>query len=464
MHDNKKKQLLAQIGGFRARFAQSVETVSAKAIPGERPAAWISEDVGRYRERRYSPLMTLTLFIEQVLSADHSCQDAVGRGLSSRVAAGLAPVSLNTGAYCRARYRLPYRLPRRLAREIGDALLAHQPSSWRWRGREVKLIDGTAVSMPDTNANQARFPRRASQTSGCGFPIARLVAIVSLSRGAVLEWALSPYEGKNTGETALLWRLKERLRPGDVVIADRYYTSYFLICALRLWGVDVVFRQQGSRKTDFRRGEKRGVRDHVVSWCRPARPDWMEEATYATMPETIALREVRIGGYTIVTTFTDAQDVHKDELLVLYRQRWQLELDLRAIKTVMQMDVLRCKTPTMVEKEIAVHFLAYNLVRTVMAQAAAISDQRPRRLSFKAALQLLNAFEMNLRHAPHRVLAERCALLLKALAQCRLPDRPNRVEPRLVKRRPRWTKWLQTPRPVLRARLRRRQQRRARCA
>lgn len=151
-------------------------------------------------------------------------------------------------------------------------------------------------------------------------------------------------------------------------------------------GVDVVFRQHATRSTDFRRGAKLGARDHVVAWRRPARPSWMEEAFYATVRQTLCLREVRVGGYTLVTTFLDGKDVHGQELLALYRSRWQLELDLRSIKTVMQMDVLRCKTPDMVEKEIAVHFLAYNLVRTVMAQAAAMSRQRPRQLSFKAAV------------------------------------------------------------------------------
>ncbi len=195
------------------------------------------------------------------------------------------------------------------------------------------------------------------------------------------------------------------------------------------------------------------------------RPAWMDETTYGEMPETLCLREVRVGGYTLVTTFTDPGEVHKEELLRLYRNRWRLELDLRAIKTVMQMEVLRCKTPEMVEKEIAVHFLAYNLVRTVMAQAARMSQRLPRQLSFKATLQLLNAFETNLRHCPHGAVAERMAALLQAVAQCRLVHRPNRVEPRLVKRRPRRTRWLQQPRHVWRARLCRQQTRRIReCA
>lgn len=462
MHGNKKKQLLAQVSRFRARFAQSLPSALGKVLSKESLMRWLKEEVGAYRERLYGPLSTLMLFVEQVLGADKSCQDAVARDLSGRIALGQPPCSLYTGAYCKARRRLPLALPTRAARELGEALCAAQPDHWRWRGREVKLVDGTTVSMPDTKANQARFPQSMSQQRGCGFPIARLVAIVSLSCGAVLNWALSPYEGKGAGETALFWALKGHFRPGDVVIADRYYTSFFIIAALLALGVDVVLRQHATRKTDFRQGERLGPRDHAVAWQRPARPDWMDQATYEAMPKTLRVREARIGGYTLVTTLV--RGVPKEELLSLYRQRWQLELDLRAIKTVMQMDVLRCKTPEMVEKEIAVHFLAYNLVRTVMGQAALVCDQPPRRLSFKAALQLLNAFERNLRHCPRGTIAERCAILFKALAQCRLPDRPNRAEPRVVKRRPRWTKWLQEPRHTLRARLRRRQQRRQRVA
>lgn len=195
MHGNKKKQLLAQVGRFRARFAQTLPSTLGQVLSKERLMCWIAEEAGTYRERLYGPLSTLMLFIEQVLSADHSCQDAVVRGLSSRVAQALAPLSLYTGAYCKARARLPLALPTRAAREMGEQLCAAQPALWRWRGREVKLIDGATVSMPDTKANQGRYPQPDSQKHGCGFPIARLVAVVSLSCGALLRWALAPLPG-----------------------------------------------------------------------------------------------------------------------------------------------------------------------------------------------------------------------------------------------------------------------------
>lgn len=464
MQCNKKKRLMKQVERFRNRFLQSIGTVLADVIPTPSLIRWIIEEVGPYRERIYSPLTTLSLFVEQVLGADHSCQDAVAKGLSLRVALGQSICSLNTGPYCKARLRLPVSLLRRLAREVGARLCADQPAVWRWRGREVKLIDGTTVSMPDTQANQTRFPQSGGQQPGLGFPLARLVAVISLSTGAALEWAMDACKGKKTGETALLWRLLSTFPRGDIVIADSYYCGYFMIAGLIAQGVDIVMPQHHLRLTDFRRGRRLGVRDHLVSWTRPKRPDWMDDATYATMPENLTMREVRAAGRTLVTTLVDAGTVTKPTLAELYAMRWQVELDLRAIKTVMQMDILRCKTPTMVEKEIAAHLLAYNLVRAVMAQAAAIHHVLPRQLSFKTALQLLNAFEMNLRHGSQRRSTTRQDSLLAALARQRLPHRPHRVEPRAVKRRPKQHWLLRKPRYVLRERLYREQQRREQCA
>jgi hypothetical protein len=270
---------------------------------------------------------------------------------------------------------------------------------------------------------------------------------------------MGPYAGKQTGETALLWTLLEHFKPGDLVIADRLYTSYFMIARLMQFGVDVVMRQHQTRRTDFRRGKRLGTRDHVVQWERPPRPTWMDDATFAGMPATLSLREVRAGGWTLVSSLTDAKAVSKQELLDLYRSRWQVELDFRSIKDAMQMDVLRCKTAQMVRKEVAVHLLAYNLIRTVTAQAAHLARVLPRRVSFKAALQTLNAFFDNLRHCPQRSLPQRHAILLAGIARLLLPVRPNRVEPRAVKRRPKPHRLLTQPRNVVRARLEKRQRR-----
>jgi hypothetical protein len=345
----------------------------------------------------------------------------------------------------------------RLAREVARCLLKAQPEVWLWRGRVVKLVDGTTVSMPDTPVNQQAFPQSREQKPGLGFPLARVLGIVSLSCGAVLEWLSGPCEGKDSGETALLWKLMDRFSVGDVVVADRYFAGYFSIARLGSMGGDVLIRQHQRRTTDFRRGERLGKGDHTVCWQRPQRPSWMDPATYARLPESLVMREVRVGDLILVTTLLDAKDVGKHELVDLYGKRWQIELDFRAIKTVMQMDILRGKSPDMICKEIAVHFLAYNLIRTVMAQAACLAHRLPRQLSFKASLQVLNAFEETLRHAPRARLRARQAIVLASIVQRILSVRPGRVEPRAVKRRPKPRPWLTLPRPLCQILLRKHQ-------
>jgi hypothetical protein len=446
----KNRRVCEQVSKFRARFAQSAGALLDDVMPEEALQRWISAEVGPHRERIYGPLRTLSLFIDQVLSDDQSCQGTVARHVSEQVATGQKPSSSNNGPYCSARKRLPLALLSRMGREIGAQLTERQPADWRWHGRHIKLVDGTTVSMPDTPENQATFPQNREQKSGLGFPTARLVAIISLSCGAVLEWVTSACEGKLTGETALLWGLSSHFKRGDVVIADRYYSGYFMIALLVSLGVDVIVRQHQSRTTDFSRGQQLGKHDHVVLWKRPKRPPWMDDATYQTMPATLTIRETRSSDWTLATTLLDPVVVTKRELFALYSLRWQVELDLRSIKDVMKMGTLRCKDPEMVRKEIAAHLIAYNLVRTVMAQSAHVSKTLPSTLSFKGALQLLRAFEENLSHCSRRRYAESHHYLLACIAKVKLPRRPGRVEPRLVKRRKN-QRLLTRPRQELRA-------------
>lgn len=455
-----KKRLSEQVRRMRARFAQSVGEGLSSVLSAQSVRQAVEEHAGRWRERLYSPLTTLELFTEQVLNPDRSCQDAVARGLSLRVAMGKSGCSLNTGPYCKARTRLKFELIEHLSRHLAGQLGAKQPEHWRWRGRELKLADGTTVSMPDTVANQRCYPQNREQAPGLGFPLARVVGIVSLSSGAVLDWAIGPCEGEESGETALLWKLAAGLHDGDVLIADRYFAGYFLLARLKELGVDVVVRANRHRRTDFRCGKRLGARDHLVHWQRPQRPRWMDPATYEQMPLSLPVREVRAGGLTLVTTLIDPKHIAKDELHELYSQRWNVELDLRSIKSTMGMDVLRCKSPQMVAKEVAVHLLAYNLVRALMARAAQSVGVLPRQLSFKGALHLINAFQEALRRAPRARLAIMQAHLLGAIASLKLPQRPGRVEPRAVKRRPKEYPRLMRPRhiaraPLLRLRLRR---------
>lgn len=458
MNTTNVKHLEEHVRRFRARFVQGASEALSQLLPQAELEAYVRHYAGSYRERLYAPLITLGLFVDQVLSADQSCQDAVARGVSAKVAAGQLPGSLSTGPYCKARQRLAPELLVRLSQALGRRLCESQPTWWRWRGREVKLIDGTTVSMPDTRTNQRKYPQGSQQKPGLGFPIARIVGIISLGCGAILEWTMGPCEGKKSGENSMLWTMEASLNAGDIVLADRYYAGYFTLARLLGLGVDVVTRQHQLRHTDFRRGQHLGKHDHVVTWIRPQRPAWMDETTYRNMPETLTLRESRVGGWILVSSLCDAREVSKQDLLQLYGWRWQIELDFRAIKTVMQMDVLRCKTPAMILKEVAAHLLAYNLVRAVMAQAASIAGVLPRQLSFKAALQLLRAFEQQMRHGQHTRIEHAHDGILLAVGRMKLPHRPGRIEPRAVKRRPKNQPILTQPRSVLRACLRKTQQ------
>lgn len=422
-----------------------------EVLPGNVLKAVVEEEAGAYRERVYPPMATLGLFIGQALSADGACQDAVARHLSERTARGEGAVSLSTGPYCKARQRLGLSLITRLGVAVGERLARATPQAWMWRGRSVKLLDGTTVSMPDTAANQAVYPQSGAQKPGLGFPLAMLVALISLSTGAVLRWALGPCRGKHTGEQALFRTLMPHLDTADVVLVDRYHCNYFTIALLRERGVDVLTRQHQRRITDFRYGKRLGRRDRLVQWERPKCPSWMDAETYARMPETLSLRQTEVAGRILVTTLTDADEVSARELDCLYSRRWQVEVDLRSIKAEMGMGIVRAKSPAMVDKEIGVYLLAYNLVCALMARAAAATDVLARALSFKGTLQLLLAFQHNLRLSAARSARTMTAHLLGAISMLVLPVRPGRIEPHAIKRRPKNHALLTVPRHRARA-------------
>jgi len=336
------------------------------AVLGEEVvAAALEEELGAVRERLYPPLTTLGRFIGQALSADGACQDAVARHLSARCARGEAPCSLSTGPYCKARQRLPLGLIRRLGVAVGEELERASPPGWKWRARSVKLVDGTTVSMPDTVLNQARYPQSGEAAPGLGFPLAMLVGLISLATGAVLGWALGPCRGKHTGEQAMFRTLMPCLHRGDVVVADRFYCTYLTVAMLRERGVDLVTRQHPHRLTDWRRGKRLGRRDRLVQWRRPRCPDWMDAQTYARMPEILTLRQTEFAGRLLVSTLTEARSVSAEDIDALYKQRWQVELDLRSIKVELGMDIVRAKSPDMVDKAMGVHLLASNVARKI---------------------------------------------------------------------------------------------------
>jgi hypothetical protein len=325
------------------------------------------------------------------------------------------------------------------------------------------VVDGTTCSMPDTAENQEIWPQPPTQKPGLGFPLMRLAALLSLNCAAVLDVAMGPYKGKETGETALFRTLLDSLEKGDVLLADRYYASYWMIASLSTRGVDSLFRQHQLRKTDFRGGRRLGDDDHVITMKKPAqKPEWMDEQTYEQMPAELTVREVRVGvcqrgfrvkSLVLVTTLLDAQLYNKQELARAFRLRWQVELDLRAIKQTMNMSVLRCKSPDMVRKEVWMHLLAYNLIRTLMAKAAKEGGIEPREVSFAGALQAVNAFAPVLQMAGKKDLPRLSQILLRIIARHRVGDRPDRFEPRAVKRRAKPIALLTLPRNQARKRL-----------
>ena len=410
-----------------------------------------------WMDRIYSPLVTLWVFLGQVLSADHSCRAAVARLIAHRISRGQSPCSSETGAYCQARKRMPEEFFSEVARQTGRALETNVDPQWLWKQRRVHVFDGSSVSMPDTPENQRAYPQPDTQKPGLGFPLARIAAVFSLACGAVLDLAICRYAGKGQSELGMLRTLWDMFRPGDVLLADRLMCSWTEMVMLKGRGVDSV-TSLSKRKADFRRGKRLGKGDHIVQWPKPTKPRSIDRETYNSLPEFLTVRETRVrveqAGFRtqtiiVVTTLLDAEEITKDDLAQLYRARWNAELDLRSLKQTMQMEILRCKTPELVRKEIWTHLLAYNLIRTIIAQAATKHGIDPRSISFKGAIQTLEAFQPVIAIQGQLNFGFRMNLyqqLLDAIATHRVADRPDRFEPRLRKRRPKHYGFLRKPR------------------
>jgi hypothetical protein len=418
----------------------------------------------QWRERVYLPWITLSLFLSQVLSDDHSCDEAVDRFQRYRSDQGLPPVSPETTSYCDSRLRLPEGVFWDLVRRTGHATQEKADPSWLFHGRSVKIADGSTVVLPDTTRNQQAYPQPGHQKPGLGFPLARLLVVFSLAVGTVLEAAMGRYQGKQTSELALLRMIIDEFRPGDILLADRFFCSYWVIAALQGRGVDVVVRLHQCRTADFRRGQRLGRDDHLVVWPKPEQvPDWMSRAEYDAMPDQLLVRETRVRvkdktkrvrQLVIVTTLRDAETYPAGELGGLFRQRWHAELDLRSLKTDMHMEMLRTKSPEMVRKEVATHLLAYNLIRGIMAEAARSEGIKPRRLSFKGSLHTVREFEAAHLYDPERIERD-LPRLVGLIGKKRVGDRPDRYEPRAVKRRPKPHPLLRMPRRKAKALIKR---------
>jgi hypothetical protein len=447
-----------QVSFLRRQFLQDEDLPFANVLTEEVVEQALTALSG-WLDRLFTPLVTLRVFLGQVLSADHSCRAAVARLLAHRVSRGQKPCSAKTGAYCQARARLPEKFFSEVACSVGRTLDAKAKQQWLWKGRRVYMFDGTTVTMPDTPENQAAYPQVYNQKPGLGFPIARLGALISLSCGAILHLGVCKYAGKGQGEVSLLRTLWDILCPQDILLADRLQANWTNLLMLKERGINFVGRlNKAHRAADFRRGKRLGPQDHLVCWRKPTSIRSLDRQTYQALPESITIREAkfrvtqpgfRTKAIVVVTTLLDPQQTTKEDLATLYRARWNNELDLRSIKSTMQMADLRCKTPELVRKEIWTHVLAYNLLRTVIAQAAATHDLEPRSISFKGAMQTLEAFQplVELSAAEDRDQGLQVYQhLLHAIASHRVADRPDRFEPRAKKRRRDHFAWLTEPR------------------
>jgi hypothetical protein len=447
----------AQVCFLRRQFLQDAELPFSNVLSEESVAQALTAISG-WLDRIFSPVVTLWVFLGQVLSADHSCRAAVARLLVHRLARGQSPCSAETGAYCQARKRLPESFFADVARQTGRALEANVDPQWLWKRRRVYIYDGSSVSMPDTPQNQAEYPQPVVQKPGLGFPLARIAAVFSLACGAILDVGICRYAGKGQSELGMLRTLWTLFLPGDVLLADRLMCAWTEMVMLKERGVDSVCRLTSHRTADFRRGKRMGKGDHIVKWPKPTKPRSIDRETYDSLPEFLTIREVRaqveqpgfrVQTLIVATTLLDADEFTKDDLAKLYRARWQAELDLRSLKQTLQMDVLRCKTPPLARKELWTHILAYNLIRTIMAQAATSQGIEPRSISFKGAVQTLEAFQpviaLRCEHDSEfrRIVYEH---LLAAIAGHRVADRPDRYEPRRKKRRPKPYDRLMKPR------------------
>lgn len=446
---------------LKEQFFKSLGLPWQEILPESRLNQILEEEGIEYRSRLYTPVVTLWAMIYQVLSADKSLRNTVKCITTWLTAAGETSPSPDTGAYSKARGRLSESLLQRLVPETAEALEQQVPKAHRWCGRRVKVFDGTTVLMADSAANQAAYPQHGNQAEGCGFPWARVVVFFCLLTGAVVSACVAP---KTMSEIVMSRLLYKDLSPDDVAMADQAYGSYVDLVLIRQQQADGVLRKHHARATDFRTGRKNAARDHQVEWHKPNQaPAHMSADEFAAIPETLMVREVclrlsrkgfRKQFVIVVTTLLDAKRYTADHLTQLYGWRWQAaEINLRHLKTTLKMEMLTAKTPEMVRKEIWTHLLAYNLLRSVMEKAAPLLDYQRLKLSLQGTRQLFNQTLALFATANEDIRQRLYSHLLKDVADDALPYRPNRHEPRVVKRRPKPFPRMKQPRAVLKAKI-----------
>lgn len=440
-------RLEKRTAGLRAQNSMQLQQSFGRVLQGSGGAI-----KGR-RTRLFSTCMTFWLFLWQTLSPDPTCKTAVLSFLAWLALKRDRVASSNTAAYCKARMRLPMTAIQSAHANLVENLERHESSQTHWHGHRVLVVDGTGISMPDTSQNQEQYPQSKSSKPGCGFPEMKLVALFSLATGALLRHGES---SRKHGELTLFRRLWDVLRPGDIVLADRGFCNFADFYRLAQRKVDSVMRLHQRRKTGVTLVKRLGVGDELVQWhkSKPV-PKGLTKEQWAAMPDRLTVRHITfnpaIPGFrtkiiTIATTLTDHKQYPAAAFAELYRRRWLVELFLRDIKTTMGMDILRCKTPEMIEKELTMHLIAYNLVRLTMLQAARMSKLKIERISFKTTLTALCQWAQTIQAAPKEQRLRLYQKMLQAIARDPLPNRPNRIEPRVRKRRPKNYQLMNKPR------------------
>lgn len=448
------RQRLAALGrGVRHLRRQSL--LQLDRLFGPRlPAGLLSQaDQGpNSRERIYSLRRTFFGFLYQVLNPDCPCREIVRQIQALLALHQNRRIDPGTSAFCQARARLPADLLPRLRCAVAAQAENNRPL---WRGLRVKVIDGTTLSLPDTPKNQRAYPQPGGQKPGCGFPLLKIVAIFGLASGALLDYAKG---NKHQHELRLFQGLLDQLKAGDLALADRGFNTYALLNLLLGRGVQGLFRLHQARSSDLRRGKRLGKNDRLMIWRKKPseRPRYLPQGLWKLVPRELSVRVLRfalaVPGFraqsvTLVTTLLDAQAYPAEELARLYARRWRIELWLRDIKTSMGMEVLRCKSPKLVHKELEMFFIAYNLIRSLMAEASALEQVPIETLSFKGTVDSVRQFSLAIAQAPSQKRRNQLlALLLEIIAWDRLPDHSGRREPRAVKRRPKPYPLLNRPR------------------
>ena len=387
--------------------------------------------------------VTLWSFICQVLQDGKagSCNAAVTNAIRYMVENGMEPPGPDSGEYCRARNKLNVKVLRQIACDIANKMSQQTPEHWLWHGKDVKLVDGFTFTMPDTPENQHEFPQFKSQKPGVGFPVARACAVLSLANACIHNVAIGPYAGKETGETALLRQVLNCFKDGDVMLADRYYCSYFMLAILKSRGVDVCMRLHQLRKPYLPKVKWLGENDYIDTWHKPDKAKWMSRQLYDSLPDKMEIRIVSFKArsknkseqFDVVTTLVDHKEYPAEEIAKLYGYRWNVELDISSIKQSLNLCHLRCKSPEMIRRELWVTMLGYNMVRLTCAQAAFVHDKLARQMSFTIACNaLVSQWVWPLEDILRKQLNKHA---LRQIAANEVGNRPGRIEPRVIKRR-----------------------------